>query len=273
MKENPYAFSAGSSRGPSVVTIVAWIIYAFLIVPTVIVVPMSFGTSGELAFPPLKWGFDLYWTMLDPESGWLAASFRSFYIGILSALFATILGVSAAYGLARAQFRAKGALSFFLHSPLLIPHIVLALSLYLYFAYVLLSGSILALIIGHTLVTTPFVIVTTSAGLRHVDENLEIAARIMGASNFQIFYQIVMPLLLPAIISAALFAFLLSFDEVVVAWFVGRSSDPTLPVKMYGSLQWEISPVLAAVSTVLIFITSLICFITAVLQPGGTSHR
>lgn len=247
--------------------IVACMAYAFLLLPTLIVIPMSFGTSTELEFPPSEWGFDLYMEMLDPQSGWLAASARSLIVGVLSACSATILGVTAAYGLSRAEFQAKKALGFLILSPIFAPTIVLALALFIYFSYLRVSGSMLALVLGHTLVVTPFVVVTAMAGLRHIDRNIEVAAAIMGASRVQVFLLVVVPMIRPAILSGTLLAFLLSFDEVVVSWFIGASSEPTLPVKMYSSIQWEISPVLSAVSATLVLITFIIFAVSAKIMP------
>ncbi len=253
--------------------IAAWLIYVFLLMPNLIVIPMSFGGSNELMFPPTSWSFDLYRRMMDPSSGWLSAAQRSFEIGTLATICAVVLGVPAAYGLARGSFPGKKALGFLLLSPIFAPTIVVALALYLYFAHLGLSGTLLGLVMGHTLEITPFVIVTALAGIRHLDPNVEIAATVMGASRFQVFYKVVLPLLRPSIMAGALFAFLLSFDEVVISWFVGGSGQPTLPVKMYSSIQWEISPVLAAISTVLVVITVAICVVAARLQPEETPRE
>ncbi|CAO3438902.1 ABC transporter permease [Azospirillum doebereinerae] len=248
-------------------TVLIWSIYVFLVAPSVIVVPLSFGNPNELVFPPQQWGLELYARMLDPANGWLAAGLRSLQIGVLTTVCALVLGLSAAYGLARAEFPGKRALSFLLMSPIFAPTIVLALALYLYFANIGLSGSMAGLVIAHTLLTTPFVILTTGSALRQIDETIEIAATVMGATRMQVFTKVTLPLLRPAILSGGLFAFLLSFDEVVVAWFIGSSYDPTLPVKMYSSIQWEVSPVLAAISTVLFVLTAVVCVVAAINQP------
>jgi putative spermidine/putrescine transport system permease protein len=151
-------------------------------------------------------------------------------------------------------------------SPILVPIIVIALGLYFYFASLGITGSELALVMGHAVYTTPFVIVTAMAGLRHVDQNLETAATIMGAGPIYTFFRVTLPLLKPAMFAGGLFAFLMSFDEVVVAYFISKAGSTTLPVKMFSSIQWEISPVLAAVSTFLTVVSLVICLIGALFQ-------
>lgn len=120
--------------------------------------------------------------------------------------------------------------------------------------------------LGHCLVAIPFVIVTAVAGLRHVDANLETAGAIMGASPIYVFRKITLPLLRPAIVAGGLFAFLISFDEVVISSFISRAGFGTLPVKMFGSIQWEISPVLAAISTLLTVLSLGVCLLGASFQ-------
>ena len=152
---------------------------------------------------------------------------------------------------------------------MLVPAITVALGLYLYLSNFGLSGTTLGLILGHTVVATPFVIVTSMAGLRHVDEDLEKAALILGANRLTTFIKVTLPILRPAIIAGGLFAFLISFDEVVIAWFISQATTITLPVKMYSSIRWEISPVLAVVSTLLTVVSVLICLLAALVQKKG----
>jgi putative spermidine/putrescine transport system permease protein len=254
-------------RPPSISSVLAFPIYAFLIMPTVIVVPMSFNSGTELVFPPRSWDLGLYRRLLDPSSGWLDASLRSFKIAALTAVIALCLGVPAAYGLARARFPGKSAVGFSILSPIFAPTIVLALGLYLYFIKLGLASSVLGLVLAHTLLVTPFVIVTVGSAILQLEEGIELAGSVLGAGPIRIFFQIVLPSLRPSMLAGGLFAFLMSFDEVVVAWFVGSNSNPTLPVKMYSSIQWEVSPVLAAISTVLVFLTIAICLVAALTQP------
>src|SRR4030095_9573363 len=141
------------------------------------------------------------------QSNWMAATWMSVRIAFATAALSLLIGVPAAYGLVRAEFPGKKLVTLFLLSPVLIPVIVLALGLYLYFAAIGLLGGDVPLILGHTLVSTPFVIVTAMGGLRHVAQNLEAAGTIMGAGRLLVFRRITLPLLRPAIVACALFAF------------------------------------------------------------------
>jgi len=260
----------GKYRGVSTSVVVAWLVYLFLIIPSVIVVPMSFGTSAELVFPPKEWGLNLYAKAIDPSQGWLAAGGRSFVVGFLATGLALLMGVPAAYGLSRTKFRGQQALNFMLMSPIFAPTIVVALALYLYFAALRINGTLLGLVMAHAVIITPFLVVTTLSGLKHLDRNIENAAMVMGATRLQIFFRVVLPAIKGSVFAGSLFAFLLSFDEVIVSWFVARSNEPTLPVKMYSSIQWEVSPVLAAISTFLVLITIVISIVSVFTQSANS---
>jgi putative spermidine/putrescine transport system permease protein len=255
------------SRSPWTLTAsaAAWIVYLLLALPSLIIIPMSFGTSDELSFPPHKFSFHLYQTYFF-ESNWMAATLESVEVASGAVLISLLLGVTAAYGLARADFPAKRLIAMFLLSPAFIPAIVLGLGLYLYLGEAHLAGSTAGLIISHSLITTPFVILTVMAGLRHVDPNLEVAASVMGAGRLHVMWRITLPLLRPTLLAAALFAFLISFDEVVISYFISGVRTQTLPVKMYSAIHWEISPVLAAVSTLLTLLSLGVCIAVALLQ-------
>ena len=243
----------------------AWLGYGFLVLPSLIIVPMSFNGSNELVFPPQSLSLHLYRDYFSSPA-WMAATFESFVVALGTVLASLLLGVSAAYGLSRAEFPGKRLLTFFLLSPAFVPAIVLALGLYLYLGIARLSGTTTGLIISHTLVALPFVVVTTTAGLRHVDRSLEIAATVMGAGRLVVLRRVTLPLLRPAILASALFAFLISFDEVVISYFVAGVRTQTLPVKMYSAIHWEVSPILAAVSTLLTLLSLGICFSVALAQ-------
>lgn len=240
----------------------AWFGYFFLLLPSLIVLPMSFGDKDEFIFPPQRLSFYLYEKYFT-ESTWMATTWVSLQVAVCTMVLSLILGVSAAYGLARSEFRGKRLATATLMSPMFVPHIVVALALYLYFSYLRVGGTMLSLVLAHTMLIVPFVMVTAFAGLRHVDRNLEIAAAVMGAGRATILRRVTLPLLMPSILSAGLFAFLLSFDEVVVSYFIAGVQQQTLPVKMYSSIHWEISPVLAAVSSLLTLLSLAVCLAAA----------
>lgn len=246
-------------------TSVAWLVFIFLLLPSFIVVPMSFGGKFEMMFPPTTFSTILYERYFN-AGNWMSTTFTSFRVAIGATVMALLLGVPASYGIVRGNYRGKKIVTLFLLSPILVPVIVLALGMYLYFASFKATGTDLSLIVAHTVLTTPFVIVTCMAGLRHIDPNLETAATIMGATPLQSFFKVTVPLLKSAMFAGGLFAFLMSFDEVVVAFFITEASSMTLPVKMYSAIKWEISPILAAISSLLTLLSLVICLIGAAAQ-------
>jgi putative spermidine/putrescine transport system permease protein len=250
-------------------TLLAGLVYAFMLAPSLIVIPVSFGTQHEVRFPPREFSFELYQIFFS-SAAWTGPLLQSLKIACLTTILALATAVPAAYGIVRHDFPGKKAITLLLMSPLVIPAIVMALGLYLYFSYIRLTGSTLALVLGHTIYVTPFVIVMVAAGVQKLDPNLEFGATLMGAGRYRMFATVVLPQLAPSIMAGGLFAFLISFDEVVISWFLVSATTTTLPVKMYSSIQWEISPVIAAVSTMLTVLSFVICMLTAALQRSGT---
>ncbi len=256
-------------RRPALFTVVvAWTIYLFLIAPSLIVIPMSFNGTTELMFPPRTFSLHMFYEFFH-GSDWLQATRESIVVALGTMLLSVAAGIPAAYALARADFVGKRLLSIILLAPMLVPTIVAALGLYLYLVHLGLAGTTTGLIIGHTTLTTPFVIVIANASLRQLDANLETAARIMGAGPLTVFRRVVLPRLYPAAGAAALFAFLISFDEVVIAWFVSGVGTATLPVKMYSAIHWEVSPVLPVISTLLTLLSLVVCTIGALLRRSA----
>ena len=257
--------TAGRSPLSLAASAAAWLGYLLLALPSLIIVPMSFGASDELEFPPRALSLHLY-RVYFLESNWMAATLESLEVACGTVIVSLVLGVSAAYGLARTEFPGKRLATMLLLSPAFIPAIVLGLGLYLYLGIAHLSGTTLGLIVSHSLIAIPFVILTTMAGLRHVDRDLDTAAAVMGAGRLYVLRRVTLPLLRPTLLAAALFAFLISFDEVVISYFVAGVRTQTLPVKMYSAIHWEISPVLAAVSTLLSMLSLAICLAAAFLR-------
>jgi putative spermidine/putrescine transport system permease protein len=263
--EHPELFHAAATTERVVFGGIAGVVYAFLILPTVIVVVMSFGNKYELEFPPRSFSLYLY-EQFFASADWLRALERSFRIAVATAAVSMLLGVPAAYGLERGRFAGRNLLFMLVLSPVILPSIVLALGLYLYFSRLRVLGNDFSVLLGHTVIASPFVVVVTLSGLRDVDENLERAAAIMGAGPLYSFCHVTLPLLRPALLAGTLFAFLTSFDEVVIAYFLSGNAAMTLPVKMFSSIHWEISPVLAAVSTLLTVMSMAVCLIVAVWE-------
>lgn len=247
------------------VSTLAILILLFLLLPSVITVLISFGDSNQIVFPPKGFSLNLF-SRYFSEEGWVSSTWLSFQIAMYSTLLSLFVGVPAAYALTRGAFPGRRVLAIFLLSPIMVPHVVVALALYIYFAEIGLRNGELRLVIAHGVATLPFVIVTASAGLRHIDPALERAATVMGASRLTVLRRVTVPLLSPSIIAGGLFSFLISFDEVTISWFVARAGDTTLPVKMFSSIQFEVSPVLASIATMLTGLSVVVCVLVAFIQ-------
>jgi len=245
--------------------LLAGAIFLFLLAPSLVVIPMSFSDSREIMFPPRGFSLMLYREYFaGPE--WVAATIESTIVAIGATILSLATGVPVAYAIARSRLASVRIVRALVLMPMLVPTIVFSLGLYLYFARIGISGSTLAMILGHAVHNLPFVTVVAIAGLRQVNPNIETAAQVLGASTLRIFFSVVVPIIRPSIIAAGLFSFLISFDEVVIAWFLGSPRAMTLPIKMYSSIQWEVSPVLAAISTLLTVLSLVICVVGLALR-------
>jgi ABC-type spermidine/putrescine transport system permease subunit II len=225
----------------------------FLCAPIVIIVAVSFNATEYIQFPPRAWSLRWYRNYFGTRQ-WLEPTLLSLRVAAVTMVCSTALGTAAAVGLTRGQFRGRRALEFFFVSPMVVPTIVLAVGLYLLFARFRLVGQPMALYLAHTVVATPLVIVMVSAALRTTDPAIELAARSLGAGYFRTLWHVTLPAVLPAVISGAAFAFLVSFDEVVLAIFLGGPTTTTLPKRMWESVRFEIDPTLTAISTLLVLI-------------------
>jgi ABC-type spermidine/putrescine transport system permease subunit II len=229
----------------------------FLCAPILIVVVVSFNASEFIQFPPRAWSLRWYRNYFSARQ-WVEPTLLSLRIAFVTMVLATMLGTAAAIGLTRGRFRGRRMLEFFFVSPMVMPTIVLAIGLYLLFARFKLVGQPLALYLAHTVVAAPLVIVIVSAALKTTDSAIELAARSLGAGYFRTLWHVTLPAILPSVVSGAAFAFLLSFDEVVLAIFLGGPATTTLPKRMWESVRYEIDPTLTAISTLLVIIPIVI---------------
>lgn len=248
-------------------TALAWVIYVFILTPSLIVIPISFGGSGEIVFPPHQLSLELY-LQLFTSSAWMGPIYQSLKVACATMIIAVVIGVPAAYGLVRVEFPGKRLIMMLLMAPVLIPVIVVSLGLYLYFGRMGWTGTTAGLVAAHVAYVMPFMMMTVMAGVKKLDPDLEFMATIMGANRRVVFFTVVLAQLKPSIAAGALFAFLISFDEVVIAWFLTSASTVTLPVKMYSSIQWDISPVIAAVSSLLTLMSLFVCSALVFLKAG-----
>lgn len=228
-------------------------ILLYLILPTLIIMPMSFGNSSFLEFPPPGFSFRWYSEFFSDPS-WIEATLFSLKIALLTAGAATVIGNMAAVALVRGNVPYLGAINALLLLPLIVPHIVVAIAVYLQFAPLNLVGTTLGFVIIHTALAVPYVVIIVSAALQRIDLALEMAARSLGASRWRTFYEITMPLGMPAVAAGAVFAFLSSFDETVVAFFLSGVNNRTVTRKIFEEIDFNLSPVIAAVSTIFIVV-------------------
>lgn len=250
---------------------IAWAGYLFLLMPTLIIIPVSFNGSQNLTFPPERLSLALF-AQFFADPSWWGAAVQSLKIAVGSTLLTLALAVPAAYALVRGDFFGRRALNLFLMSPILVPVVVLGLGFYLNFNTFRIGGTDLALVLSHTILIAPFVVVSVSAGLRQIDPALESVAIIMGASRARVFFQVVVPQIKDSLVVGALLAFLISFDEVVASYFVAGPATTTLPVKMYSALRWEISPVIAAVSAMLTVLSLVFSIALIALRKSPRGH-
>ncbi|WP_366554749.1 ABC transporter permease [Aquibaculum sediminis] len=237
----------------------------FLVLPILVIVPLSFSAGSFLSFPLP--GLSLQWYQELFSSGPWQLSFRnSIVVAVATTLLATFLGTLAAMGLNRADFPAKSAVMALLISPMVVPIVIVGVGIYFFYAPLGLTGSLLGLTLAHTVLAVPFVVITVSATLAGFDYNLVRAAASLGAPPVLTFRKVVLPTIAPGVVSGAIFAFVTSFDEVVVALFLTGPGERTLPRQMFVGIRENISPVIAAAATLLILLSILLMATTELLR-------
>ena len=260
------------SFGRVLLLTVTGIVLFYLVFPVFVVAPLSFSSARYLQFPPPGWSLQWYQNFLSREA-WVSATWLSVQIGLATALLATLLGTAAALGLVRGRFRGREAINAFIVSPLIVPGIIVAIGVYFFYARIQIIGSPVALALAHTALAIPFVVINVSATLEGFDERLEWAAMNLGANRWQTFRLVTLPIIRPGVFAGALFAFITSFDELIVALFVSGSGAVTLPRRMWESLRQEIDPTIAAVSTILIAASVLVLAGAEFLRIRGERLR
>jgi len=260
----------GQRTGPGTigVLVVATAVLVFLIAPVVIIVIVSFSGADYLTFPPPSLSLRWYERFVGAP-GWRQAIVVSAQVAGLTTVFATALGLLAALALVRGQFRYKGAVYAFLLSPMIVPTIITAIGLYFFFAKLKATGSVLAMALGHTVLALPVVVIIIAATLQGLDVRFELAALSLGASRWLALRRITLPLIAPGVLSAALFAFLTSFDELLIPLFLSGVEVQTLTVRIWNSLLLEVDPTIAAVSSFLIAVTCAVLGASALLRRKG----
>ncbi|RUV28579.1 MAG: ABC transporter permease [Mesorhizobium sp.] len=233
------------------------LVAVWLVAPTIVVVPMSFNDKKSLAFPPSGFSWQWYQNFFtNPE--WSASLVGSLKVAVVTAVFATVIGTLAAFGLDRMKSRVSGVLRALLITPMVVPGVVLAVGIYAVYLDTRLVGTMTGFVLAHTMLAVPFVIIAVSASLEVFDKRLETAAASLGATRLMAFRTVTLPLIAPGILSGLLFAFVTSFDEIIVALFITSPYLKTLPVQIFSSITRDADPTVAAVGTLLFITTSLV---------------
>ena len=254
-------------------------VFFFLIAPLFVIFPLSFNAEEFLVFTDgmkrldpdafsLRWYNDMIYGTKNP---WGLAARNSFIIAIFATLGSIILGTLAALGLSSRHMPYKGLIMAILISPMIVPLIITAAGMFFFYSKLGLTHSYTGLILAHTALGTPFVVITVTATLTGFDNNLIRASQSLGADTMRTFFKVIMPLILPGVISGALFAFITSFDEVVVVLFVGSVEQVTIPRQMWAGLRQEISPVILCMATCLVALS--IALLTTVELLRRRSER
>jgi len=234
------------------------LILVFLLLPVLVIIPLSFNHGSMLLYPMDSLSLRWYEALFHSDE-WARATTNSFIVAPAATALATVLGTLAAAGLHRAQFRGKGLLMAILISPMIVPLVVTGLGIYLFFAPYGLVNSYTGLILALAAIGAPFVVTTVSATLQGFDPNLLRASYSLGASPMLTFFRVTLPIIAPGVIAGALFAFATAFDEIVITLFLAGPEQITLPRQMFTGIRENISPIIAAVATILIlFSTALL---------------
>ena len=257
----------------------SWLVLLFLIMPILVIIPLSFNvepffsfTEGMLTFQPEAYSLRWYSAIFSDDK-WLLAIKNSFIIGFFSTLLATVLGTCAAVGLARDDMPMRRLITALLLSPMIVPLIITAAGMFFFYSDLGLAGNYLGIIIAHAALGTPFVIITVTATLTGFDYSLARAALNLGATPLQVFFDIIMPLIRPGVISGALFAFITSFDEVVVILFMAGPQQRTIPRQMFSGLREQINPSILAIATLLILMSIVLLITIELLRRRTTRMR
>ena len=257
--------------------VICGLIFFFLIAPIVIIIPLSFNSVPFFTFTPEMLSFDpagystKWYEDFFTNRNWQGAVKNSIIIAFFSTILATVLGTVAALGLSRPDMPYKTTIMALLISPMVVPLIISAAGMYFFYTKIGLASTHLGVILAHTALGTPFVVITVTATLVGFDNSLVRAGLMCGATPQRVFFKVIMPLILPGVISGALFAFVTSFDEVVVVLFVGSFEQRTIPWQMFSGIREQISPTILAVATLLVSVS--ICLLAFVEMLRRRSER
>ncbi len=254
-------------------------VFIFLIAPILVIIPLSFNaepyftfTEGMISFEPeaysTRWYADI---AKNPQ--WAFSAANSIIVAICSTFLATLLGTLAALGLSQSHMPYKSAVMGVLISPMIVPLIISAAGMFFFYSNIGLAQTLPGLILAHAVLGTPFVVITVTATLSGFDHSLTRASQSLGADSRKSFFKIQMPLILPGVISGALFAFITSFDEVVIVFFLAGFEQRTIPRQMWAGIREQISPTILAVATILVVVSILLLTTVELLRRRSERLR
>lgn len=244
------------------------LVLIFLVVPIFVPVPLSFNSEPFFTFPLAGFSTRWYHEVLGTDQ-WRDAIGHSLLIAFGATALATTLGTLAALGLFHPRFPGRRVVTVVLLSPLIVPVVITAVGAYLFYAPIGLAGTFTGIILAHTALASPFVVVTVGASLAGFDRTLMRAAAICGARPLGAFFQVMLPLILPGVLSGAAFAFVTSFDEVVVALFLASAGQRTLPIQMFTGLREQLSPAITAAATLMMTLSVLLLIAAELIRRGA----
>jgi ABC-type spermidine/putrescine transport system permease subunit II len=247
----------------------AWcaLVFFFLVAPLLVVFPLSFSSSAYLQFPPPGWSLRWYVAYVEDQA-WIDATIRSLKIAAATTVLATLLGTLLAFGIVRGRYPGKALVNQISLAPLIVPVIIYSIAVYAVFAQLKLIGDWRAIVLGHTVHAIPYVVIVVGAALRTYDETFELAAMSLGASRLRAIWRVTLPQIRPALVSAMFLAFISSFDELLVAMFLG-GSNMTLPKKMFDNIINAIDPTIAAVSVLQVVLVSILLAVVSRFGAGA----
>lgn len=249
-------------KKPLVLLFVGFMIM-FLVAPVLAILPLGFNGGSFLTYPMDGTSFRWY-KEISTSTSWLNAMKNSFLIAIASTCLATLLGTLASLGLASKNIAFAGLVKTVFLLPMVVPAVIMGVGMQIVFSKIGLSSSFLGVVIAHTLVCIPFVLINVLASFNNLNPNLMKAASSLGANNFRVFFKVILPLILPGIIAGAVFSFAISLDEVVITMFIAGPQQWTLALQIFSSLRENISPAVIAAASILI-VSMLVLILSSVL--------
>jgi putative spermidine/putrescine transport system permease protein len=267
------AYASGIERAwHGIFLLLCGAVFLFLVAPILAIVPLSFNSEPWFSYPlagfSLRWYHDFFTSVR-----WQNAVVNSVLVGAATTVLATVLGTLAALGLSRGRLPFRALIMSLLISPMIVPVVITSVAMYFFYALANLANTYPGIVLAHTALATPFVVITVTATLSGFDHTLTRAAASLGASPMLAFRKVTLPMILPGVISGALFAFVTSWDEVVVVLFLAGPEQRTLPLQMFDGIREEINPTITAVATLLLVLSIILLISVELLRRRAARLR